>query len=131
MSKKKAKADKTIRPTLAKWLAQFDRCWWCGYRGKLTVHHMSKQSNGGDTHHLCNRFAACSRCNCGPLDKSDKATLAKSLALKAAYDPDNYDLDKWREIYQGSKNRPALSDVIAASEELGVSARFDVGTFIH
>lgn len=101
------------------WLAQWLRCWWCESNFKLTVHHISKRSHGGEWEQPANWFCACAVCNCGVLDWSDKATQAKALVLKRKHDPDNFDLAKWNEIHTGGKGeRISLADVDAAEHEL-------------
>ena len=76
---------------------------------------MSKKSHGGEYDHPCNWFSACDPCNGGPLDKSDKDTQAKALALKRRFDYENYDLAKWNEIHSGRGKRLDEADIDRAS----------------
>jgi hypothetical protein len=100
VSAKKGKYDRVWKPIHEAWLSQWDFCWHCKQRKPLTIQHISKRSRGGDYHDLCNTYAACANCNCGPLDHSDKACQVMQLATKKLMDPENYDLEKWTVIHK-------------------------------
>lgn len=112
---KRSKVNRAVKKVHDAWLSAWRTCWWCRRVRPLHVHHISKRSRGGDFNHLANAFVACDECNSGPLDKSDRATMARALAIKFRYDPENFNLDLWREIHGPSEQRPDAENVAEAS----------------
>ena len=125
---KRAKVNRAASKLHAAWLATYKHCWECGSTHGLHVHHISKRSRGGDWDHPANWYVACPTCNCGPLDKSDRATMARALARKRINDPENFDLDKWREIHGPSPERPTSDDVWWAEGGLVLKGDLQPGT---
>lgn len=124
VSGKKRKSDAMAKVDKFEWEKQWFFCWWCCsrlyYFGAYTIHHISKRSHGGKWEQSCNWFFACHKCNCGPLDSSDKRTQAMALMLKRRHDPEHFDLAEWNRIHTGGKGeRITLAAVDAAEREMG------------
>ena len=83
----------SVRDARREWLSRFDRCMYCGNRGPLECHEITRRSGApGKWWHPSNAVCLCGPCHSGPFAAMDPA---RQLAVKFAAADGDFDLAEW------------------------------------